>query len=267
MWWRRCLLALLVMVEGSLGLQDPLVIHTNTGKVKGKTVTTPIGGEVDAWYSIPYAKPPVGELRFRHPRPIDRWNEVKDTTGLPNSCWQTVDDFFGNFEGATMWNANTPMSEDCLYLSVIVPKPRAKNVPVVVWVYGGGFYSGTSTLDVYDYRILAENQDVIVVAPHYRVANLGFMYLGTGDVPGNSGLFDQLLAFQWIHDNIAFFGGNPNNITLMGESAGAAAISMHLLSPLSRNLSNQSVYSNSKNRIPSRKHHRLTSLSYLCGRK
>ena len=246
--WLRSLLPLILVSAGTC--VDPLVVNTKKGKVKGKTVRTPLGGEVDVWYSIPYAQPPIGDLRFRHPRPIDRWHDVKDTTGLPNSCWQTVDEFFGNFEGSTMWNANTPMSEDCLYVSVIVPKPRRTNVPVVVWIYGGGFYSGTSTLDVYDYRIFADNQDVIVVAPHYRVANLGFLYMGTPDVPGNTGLFDQVLAFQWIKDNIDRFGGNPNNITLMGESAGAAGISMHLLSPLSRNLFSQAIMQSGSATVP-----------------
>lgn len=248
--WCRYLLLAAVLTLGTSALQDPLVLNTNKGKVKGKTVRTPLGGEVDAWYSIPYAKPPVGDLRFRHPLPIDRWHDIRDTTELPNACWQTVDDFFGNFEGSQMWNANTPMSEDCLYLSVIVPKPRPTNVPVVVWVYGGGFYSGTSTLDVYDYRTMADDQNIIIVAPHYRVASLGFLHMGTSDTPGNTGLFDQLLAFQWIKDNIGFFGGNANNITLMGESAGAASISMHLLSPLSRNLFHQAIMQSGSATVP-----------------
>ena len=250
MQWKKYLLVLLVLAETSVGRRDHLVVNTNAGKVMGETVSTAIGGEVDAWYSIPYAKPPVGELRFRHPRPIDRWFDIKDTRGLPNSCWQISDTFFGDFEGATMWNPNTPVSEDCLYLSVIVPKPRSKNVPVVVSISGLGFFSGTSTLPLYDYRILAQDQNVIIVAPQYRLANLGFMYLETSDVPGNSGLYDQLLALQWIKDNIAFFGGNPNSITLMGHSAGAAAVGMHLISPLSQNLFNQAIMESGSANVP-----------------
>ncbi|XP_018025299.1 acetylcholinesterase [Hyalella azteca] len=248
--WCRYLVLALVFTLGTSALHDPLVVNTRKGKVKGKTVKTALGGEVDAWYSIPFAKPPVGDLRFRHPIPIDRWHDVKDATELPNSCWQTLDDFFGNFEGSTMWNANTPMSEDCLYLSIIVPKPRPTNVPVLVWIYGGGFYSGTSSLEVYDYRTLADNQNVIIVAPHYRIASLGFLYMGTPDVPGNTGLFDQLMALEWIKDNIEFFGGNPNNITLMGESAGATSISMLLLSPLSRNLFSQAIMQSGSATVP-----------------
>ena len=107
---------------------------------------------MDVWYGIPYAQPPVGDLRFRHPRPIEAWRDVKETTKKPNSCVQIKDTMFPGFYGAEMWNANTPISEDCLYLNVAVPQPHPQNSAVLVWIYGGGFYSGTSTLDVYDLR-------------------------------------------------------------------------------------------------------------------
>uniref|UniRef100_A0A0P4WKV8 Carboxylic ester hydrolase n=1 Tax=Scylla olivacea TaxID=85551 RepID=A0A0P4WKV8_SCYOL len=230
-----------VTVVHGADARDPLVVQTLKGSVRGKTLTTVTGRQVDAWYNIPYAQPPVGELRFRHPRPLDRWHGIKNTTTLPKACIQLPDTFFGDFKGATMWNPNTEISEDCLYLNVVVPKPRPINAAVMVWIFGGGFYSGTSTLDVYDYKMLAAEQNVIVVAPQYRVASLGFLYMMNSDVPGNAGLFDQLMALQWIHANIRFFGGNPNNITLFGESAGAVSVSMHLLSPLSRNLFSQAI--------------------------
>lgn len=232
-----------VVMAATRGVEsrDPLVVQTQKGSVQGTTLTTATGRQVDAWYNIPYAMPPIGDLRFRHPRPIDRWHGVKNTTTQPKSCVQLPDTFFGDFKGATMWNPNTEMSEDCLYINVVVPKPRPTNAAVMVWIYGGGFYSGTSTLDVYDYKTLAAEQNVIVVAPQYRVASLGFLYMMTADAPGNAGLFDQQMALQWIHDNIRFFGGNPDNITLFGESAGAVSISMHLLSPLSRNLFSQAI--------------------------
>lgn len=98
----------------------------------------------------------------------------------------------------------------------------------------GGFYSGSATLDVYDHKTLVSEENVILVSMQYRVASLGFLYFGTSDVPGNAGLFDQMMALQWVRDNIAAFGGNPDNVTLFGESAGAVSVSMHLLSPLSR---------------------------------
>ena len=107
---------------------------------------------MDVWYGIPYAQPPVGDLRFRHPRPVDAWKDVKETTKKPNTCVQVIDTMFPGFSGSEMWNANTLMTEDCLYLNVAVPQPHPKNSAVLVWIYGGGFYSGTSTLDVYDPR-------------------------------------------------------------------------------------------------------------------
>lgn len=242
--WRRVVVVAWVVVATAVcGTEalDPLVVQTLKGSVQGATLTTTTGRLVDAWYNIPYAQPPIGDLRFRHPRPIDRWHGVKEATVLPKSCVQLPDTFFGDFKGSTMWNPNTEMSEDCLYLNVVVPKPRPHNAAVMVWIYGGGFYSGTSTLEVYDYKTLAAEQNVIVVAPQYRVASLGFLYMMNSDVPGNAGLFDQLMALQWIHDNIRIFGGNPDNITLFGESAGAVSVSMHLLSPLSRNLYSQAI--------------------------
>ena len=115
--------------------------------------------DVDVWYGVPYAQPPVGDLRFRHPRPVDPWNEVKETTKKPNSCVQVKDTMFPGFLGSEMWNANTQLNEDCLYLNIAVPQPHPKSSAVLVWIYGGGFYSGTSTLDVYDPRYVISQRD------------------------------------------------------------------------------------------------------------
>ncbi|XP_071876609.1 acetylcholinesterase [Bombus fervidus] len=220
---------------------DPLVVQTRKGKVKGKTMTATTGKEVDAWFGIPYAQKPLGALRFRHPRPAERWSGTLNATTLPNSCVQILDTVFGDFAGATMWNPNTPLSEDCLYVNVVAPRPRPTNAAVMVWIFGGGFYSGSATLDVYDHKTLVSEENVILVSMQYRVASLGFLYFGTSDVPGNAGLFDQMMALQWVRDNIAAFGGNPDNVTLFGESAGAVSVSMHLLSPLSRHLFSQAI--------------------------
>lgn len=199
---------------------DPLIVTTDKGKVRGLTLNSPSGRKVDAWLGIPYAQPPVGALRFRHPRPVEKWQGIYNATKPPNSCVQIVDTVFGDFPGATMWNPNTELSEDCLYVNVVVPRPRPKNAVVMLWIFGGGFYSGTSTLDVYDHRTLAAEENVVIVSMQYRVASLGFLYLGTPDAPGNSGLFDQNLALRWVRDNIHRFGGDPNKICLFGESAG-----------------------------------------------
>lgn len=220
---------------------DPLVVATSKGKVRGVTLSAATGKLVDAWLGVPYAQKPLGALRFRHPRPVDRWEGVLDTTTPPNSCVQIIDTVFGDFPGALIWNPNTQLSEDCLYINVVAPKPRPRNAAVMVWIFGGGFYSGSATLDVYDPKTLVSEENVVVVSMQYRVASLGFLYFDTGDVPGNAGLFDQLMALQWVRDNVQFFGGNPHNVTLFGESAGAVSVSVHLLSPLSRNLFSQAI--------------------------
>ncbi|KOC62518.1 Acetylcholinesterase [Habropoda laboriosa] len=202
---------------------DPLVVQTRKGKRRTGRDSV------------------AGPLRFRHPRPAERWSGILNATTLPNSCVQILDTVFGDFPGATMWNPNTPLSEDCLYVNVVAPRPRPTNAAVMVWIFGGGFYSGSATLDVYDHKTLVSEENVILVSMQYRVASLGFLYFGTSDVPGNAGLFDQMMALQWVRDNIAAFGGNPDNVTLFGESAGAVSVSMHLLSPLSRHLFSQAI--------------------------
>jgi acetylcholinesterase len=211
---------------------------------------SPSGKKVDAWLGIPYAQPPVGALRFRHPRPVEKWQGIHNATKPPNSCVQIIDTVFGDFPGATMWNPNTELSEDCLYVNVVVPHPRPKNAVVMLWIFGGGFYSGTSTLEVYDHRTLAAEENVIVVSMQYRVASMGFLYLGTPDAPGNAGLFDQNLAMRWVRDNIHRFGGDPNRVTLFGESAGAVSVSMHLLSPLSRDLFQRAILESGSPTVP-----------------
>ena len=122
-----------------------------------------------------------------------------------------------------------------------MPKPYHENSAVMVWIHGGGFFSGSSSLDMYDMRTIAAEENIVMVSIQYRVASLGFLFFDTEDVPGNAGMFDQIMALQWIKDNIDSFGGNPNNITLVGNEAGAASISLHLLSPLSRNLFSQAI--------------------------
>ncbi|KAI1278412.1 Acetylcholinesterase [Halotydeus destructor] len=226
--------------KGRQAADSPLVT-TLKGKVRGIVQTAPSGKQVDAFLGIPFAEPPVGKYRFRHPRPIDKWSGVFNASSRPSSCFQTVDTFFGEFAGTDVWNANTPMSENCLTLNIWVPRPRPKAAAVMVWIYGGGFYSGTITLDLYDGRILAAEENIILVAINYRVASLGFLFLNHPDAPGNAGMYDQLMALQWIKDNIESFGGNSDNITLFGESAGAVSVAFHLLSPLSRSLFSQAI--------------------------
>ncbi|KAM8973151.1 acetylcholinesterase [Pelodytes ibericus] len=233
-----CTLSLLLLVSQALGQSDSdLLVTTRSGKVRGVWLPV-LSGHVGAFLGVPFAEPPVDKLRFRRTEPKKPWADVWDATSYSNTCYQYFDMAFPGFQGAEMWNPNQPLSEDCLYLNVWVPHPRPTNATVMVWIYGGGFASGSSSLDVYDGRYLTHAENVVVVSMNYRVGAFGFLTLtpGSADAPGNLGLFDQRLALQWIQDNIAFFGGDPRTVTLFGESAGAASVGMHVLSPGSHHL-------------------------------
>ncbi len=218
--------------------QDVLLDHP-LGRIKGFRDTV-LSKDLDIFLGLPYAKPPTGQRRFKRPQPPEPWTETWDATQLPPSCYQVIDTSFNRSEGVEMWNANTNMSEDCLYLNIWSPRPRndidRKLKPVLVWIYGGGFYGGTSTLDIYDARILAAYSDMVIVSMQYRTGSLGFFHLGVSGAPGNMGLVDQHVALEWIFNNIEGFGGDKHHITLFGESAGSVSVSLHLLSPISRNL-------------------------------
>ncbi|XP_070685773.1 acetylcholinesterase-like [Pempheris klunzingeri] len=241
------LLLLFHFLTASPATQDDLVINTRHGKVQGKLLSV-LGGNVRAFLGIPYGKPTLGKLRFKAPEPVDRWEGVKDATKFPNSCYQVIDTAFPGFKGTEMWNPNTPLSEDCLFLNVWSPRfnktqPQSSApAPVLVWIYGGGFTSGTSSLDMYDGRFLSRFEGAVVVSMNYRVGALGFLSLpDSKNIRGNAGLLDQRLALQWVANNIAAFGGDPSKVTLFGESAGSASVGFHLLSPGSHALFQRAI--------------------------
>ncbi|KAM3823944.1 acetylcholinesterase [Vipera latastei] len=243
-WWLQRFLVLLCIPSYLAvlpGQADELKVATQTGWVRG--LRTPVlNGHVSAFLGIPFAEPPVGRLRFLRPEPVKPWQHVLDATSYQHACYQMVDNTYPGFHGTEMWNPNREMSEDCLYLNIWVPSPRPKNVSVLVWIYGGGFYSGSASLDVYDGRFLTYTQNVILVSLSYRVGAFGFLgLLGSQEAPGNMGLLDQRLALQWIQNNIQHFGGNPKAVTIFGESAGAASVGMHLLSSQSRALFQRAI--------------------------
>nr|CDS26104.1 acetylcholinesterase [Hymenolepis microstoma] len=196
---------------------------------------------VDVYFGIRYAKPPTGSLRFKKPvPPIAEPDRVFDARIRPDACYQYVDTMFQNSAGARIWQPNTPLSEDCLFLNIFVPDipselrcEKNKKFPVMVWIFGGSFTTGSSVLQIYDGRFLSSRQNVIVVTLNYRLGPFGFLYLNSSWVPGNMGLWDQRLALKWIKEHIEDFGGDPSRITLFGESAGAVSVSAHLISPWS----------------------------------
>ncbi|OON22929.1 Carboxylesterase [Opisthorchis viverrini] len=200
-----------------------------------------MASKVDIYYGIRYGQPPVGRLRFRKPVPPPAEpDKVFSANELQATCPQPRDTLFQECPAARMWQPNTLMSEDCLFLNIWVPShtPSEMNsneekLAVMLWIYGGSFYTGTSTLSVYDGRFLAARQNVIVASLNYRVGPFGFLFTDQAEVPGNMGLWDQRLAMKWVKDHIGSFGGDPERITLFGESAGAVSVSAHLLSPWS----------------------------------
>ncbi|VDO02475.1 unnamed protein product [Rodentolepis nana] len=223
-------------------------IKNSLEEIQVVNVTLPHGGglgglrwringdkNVDAYLGIPFAEPPIGDLRFAPPQPISPWKGTRNATTRCNACLQY---HFGSFDNANpaakIWVNNTEMSEDCLYLNVWTPSstsggPKA----VMVWIFGGGFFSGSPNLDVYDGRFLAAMEDVVVVSMNYRLGPFGFLYLKS-HVEGNMGLKDQQLALKWVKDNIVAFNGDPDRITVFGESAGAVSTSLQYLNPTSR---------------------------------
>ncbi|XP_066279170.1 cholinesterase 2-like [Branchiostoma lanceolatum] len=206
------------------------------GRVSGLELDV-LGTKVNAFLGIPFARPPVGESRFKHAEALPPWDGTYNATRKPQACLQILyaDDYSG------LWALNTTTSEDCLFLSVWQPNPAPTGAAVMVWIYGGGFQTGASTCPVYDGRYLAATEGVVVVGLQYRVSTLGFLYAGTDDAPANVGFTDQALALTWVKNNIVAFGGDPAKVTLFGESAGGTSVAFHLLSPGSWDLFNRAI--------------------------
>uniref|UniRef100_A0A224YSN1 Carboxylic ester hydrolase n=1 Tax=Rhipicephalus zambeziensis TaxID=60191 RepID=A0A224YSN1_9ACAR len=213
------------------------VAITDSGNVSG--VRSEIGGrKIDAFLGIPYAEPPVGELRFQKPRPAKAWNGTYPATQKPTPCKQLLLPIFAGI----MLNYSSA-SEDCLYLNVWRPASACEtpqscegNLPVVVFVDGNVFQWADSSLFVNDPANFVALTDVVFVTLNYRVGIFGFLSLEDSDIPGNMGLWDQNLALKWVQANIKNFGGDPSNVTLSGQSAGAASVGLHAISPHSNNL-------------------------------
>ncbi|XP_022099951.1 acetylcholinesterase-like isoform X2 [Acanthaster planci] len=224
-----CAVFLIRMSSG----EDPPVVTTSQGRIVGtKLQFAPedpaLRRSVDAYLGVPYAEAPVGPLRFKPPV-AKSWSGDLQATKLGNRCPQPVMPI-GNI---TMTG---PFNEDCLVLDIFVPKPVPPKAAVLLFIHGGGYTIGAGTmLEIYSTPIAALG-DVIVVAPNYRLGVLGFLSTGDEVVPGNMGLLDQRLAMEWVRDNIAAFGGDPQRVAIFGESAGSSSVSLHMVSPGSAGL-------------------------------
>ncbi|HEY1554385.1 MAG TPA: carboxylesterase family protein [Kofleriaceae bacterium] len=203
---------------------DELSVTLDSGDIHGLKV-----GTMREFLGIPYAAPPVGDLRWRVPQPVAHWSKPLETTAFGNQCPQKL-----SYSGPSY-------DEDCLYINVWAPS-GAHDLPVMVWLHGGAFIFGSGGDKWYDGKKLA-SQGVILVTLNYRLGALGFLTHPALDVEdpqyptsGNYGIEDQIAALQWVQRNIAGFGGDPKRVTLFGESAGGFSACLHYVSPAGQDL-------------------------------
>ncbi|KAF8763487.1 Acetylcholinesterase-1 like protein [Argiope bruennichi] len=192
---------------------------------------------VEIFLGIPFAEPPIGNLRFKKPRPVKAWTETLEATNMPPACVQYMEYPFP-------WVDHLPgKSEDCLYLNIYAPADakNGSNLAVLFWLFGGGFTYGSNRMEVYDASALATYGNVIVVTINYRLGVFGFLTSNSEDAPGNAGMYDMVMALQWVNDNIESFGGDKQRITVHGESAGSIAISYLSTSPLAKGLFSKAI--------------------------
>ncbi len=209
---------------------SPTLVRTSLGELQG----LPDGG-VSAWLGVPYAQPPVGAQRFRPAAPAQPWGGVRSATSYGAACPQKV--------MGSMKSLGPALDEDCLSLNIWSPAADGKKRPVMVWIHGGAFLLGSAR--VYNGAHLAAQGDIVVVAINYRLGPFGFVNFGEalGDerVASNLGLRDQVLALKWVRDHIAAFGGDPDQVTLAGESAGSMSVSLLMHSPEARPLFHRAI--------------------------
>ncbi|MBN1605105.1 MAG: carboxylesterase family protein [Polyangiaceae bacterium] len=208
------------------------VVKIDAGKLKGMIV-----GETAEFLGIPYARPPVGELRFAPPQPVDRWKGIRDATAFGLGCPQD-----------SLLLGPLPADEDCLTLNVFTPRDAKKSdrLPVMVFIHGGAFVGGATYQ--YDLQSLSEAGHVVLVSMNYRLGALGFFSHPALDAmrpaespSGNDGIRDQQLALDWVRRNIRAFGGSASKVTLFGESAGSMSTCLHRVSPTSRNFARRFI--------------------------
>ncbi|XP_061201926.1 fatty acyl-CoA hydrolase precursor, medium chain-like [Neopsephotus bourkii] len=197
---------------------------------------------VNVFLGVPFAKPPVGLLRFSEPQPPEPWKDVRDATSYPPMCLQGKEgQFLSNYVTNRKEKVILQVSEDCLYLNVYTPISTGKQerLPVFVWIHGGGLALGAASS--YDGSALAAFNNVVVVTIQYRLNILGYFSTGDKHARGNWGYLDQVAALQWIQENIMHFGGDPGSVTIAGESAGGISVSALILSPLAKGLFHKAI--------------------------
>ncbi|XP_063239420.1 esterase E4-like isoform X2 [Bacillus rossius redtenbacheri] len=228
--WRKLFLKL----WGRNSLPDGSVLaRTKDGLLRGKVATSIWNKPYYSFQGVPFAQPPVGELRFKSPRPIKPWRGVRNATKDVSYCYQAAVDY-----------VTVPLSEDCLYLDVYVSTAArvlpGRLLPVLVWIHGGGFNAGSGIQDYWGPDNLV-NIPTVFVSFEYRKGVLGFMNVEHPEVTSNAGMKDQVLALRWIQRNIASFGGDPRDVTVFGISAGGWSVELLLMSPMAKGLFHRAI--------------------------
>jgi para-nitrobenzyl esterase len=226
---------MLILVSPGARAGDTLAV-TAAGRIRG--VTEIQGSPVRVFRGIPYARPPVGDLRWRPPQTAPAWEGIRDCTAFGPSCIQPGQKIIPGIGGK--------QSEDCLYLNVWTAAGAGEKRPVMVWIHGGGFTIGSGSQATYDGLHFAED-GVVEVTFNYRLGPFGFMAHpalsaeSPEHVSGNYGLLDQIEALRWVQRNIGAFGGDPGNVTIFGESAGSVAVGSLVASPLAKGLFQKAI--------------------------
>lgn len=235
-WMAACAGCLFFAITANAA-DDALTVKTDTGKVHGRMSED---GQIRTFLGIPYAAPPVGPLRWKPPQPAAKWKGVRDATAFGSHCMQP------NIYQDMIFRDPGP-SEDCLTLNIWTPaKGKKANLPVMVWIFGGGFTAGGTSEARQDGAHLA-TKGVVVVSMNYRLGIFGFLALpglaqeSPQHAAGNYGLMDQTAALKWVQKNIKSFGGDPKNVTIFGESAGSISVSAQMASPLAQGLFKQAI--------------------------
>jgi len=218
------------------------LVKTNAGTVSGTEIP---GKDITVFKGIPFAAPPVGELRWKAPQPVKAWEGVLKADSFMPAAWQGYHQK-GSFYDREWQNKPFERSEDCLYLNIWTPATSAdEKLPVAVWIYGGGFMSGFAHENEFDGEAFAR-KGVIYVSINYRLSVFGYLAHEALDREaeghsGNYGMLDQIAAMRWVHDNIAAFGGDPENVMVFGQSAGAGSTISLYCSPLMKGLMQKAV--------------------------
>jgi para-nitrobenzyl esterase len=236
---KKTILLNLLAAAVMFAVAQPAVSQIRTAKVTGGEVQGVVEGEIASFKGIPFAAPPVGGLRWKSPQPVNPWSGIKKAESFAPGCMQD--------RGlASVMGVPLNFSEDCLYLNVwSSAKNPGEKLPVMVWIYGGGFAGGATNVPVYDGTKLAQ-KGVVIVSPAYRVGAFGFLAhpelsLESGKGSGTYGLQDMIAALRWVKDNVARFGGDPSRVTIFGESAGGIAVSMLAASPPAKGLFHRAI--------------------------